>query len=113
GLAAERGALEDAPKQRDLPLTDAVRPPLPEDLVDLCIVDDAGEVAAALVHDLHEGREDRAGREHGRGDANALLRLADVLRDPMRERFSVLRAEPGPKAGRADLFWAGIDAAGV
>ena len=66
-----------------------------EDLVDLRVVDDAADVAALLVHDLDERAEDRPRCEHRRGDPNPLLRLPDVLRDPVRERLAVLGAKPG------------------
>ena len=51
---------------------------------------DAREVAPLLLHDLHERREDRPGRQHGRRDPDPLGRLAEVLRDSMRERLAVL-----------------------
>ena len=64
-LPAERRTLEHAPQQRDLPVADTVRLPLTKDLVDLRVVDHARDPAAALVHDLHEGGEDRARGEDG------------------------------------------------
>ena len=108
-LAAERRSLEDAPQERDLPLADSVRPPLAEDLVDLRVVDDAGQVAALLVHDLDEGAEYRPRGQHRRRDANALARLPDVLRDAVGERLAVLRAEPRPDARAVDLLGARVD----
>src|ERR671924_1238936 len=68
-LPAELAALEDAAKQRDLPLADAVRAPLPEDVVHLRVVDDTGHRSALLAHDLDERRKDRSGGQHRRGDA--------------------------------------------
>ena len=47
------------------------------------------------------------------GDAMriALARLADVLRDAMRERLAVLGAEPGADARAADVGRARVDVA--
>ena len=95
-LARERRRGEHRAQERDLPGADAVRRPLVEHLVDLGLVDHAGDVAAALVHDLDERGEDRAGGEHRRGDPDPLPRPAEELRDAMGERVAVLGREPRP-----------------
>ena len=74
---------------------DAVRRPLVEDLVDLRLVDHAGDVAAALVHDLDERAEDRAGREHGGRDPDPRSRPAEELRHAVRESVPYSGREPG------------------
>ena len=83
----------------------------PKDLVDLGVVDDAGEVGALLLHDLDQRAEDRAGRQHGGRDSDPLLRLAEVLRDAMRQRLAMLRREPGAHASAADVGRARVDLA--
>ena len=83
------------------------------DLVELRLVDQSGQLAALLSRHLGERAEDRARREHGGGDPDPVLRLADVLRDPVRERLAVVRAEPGPQFGVADANRARLDPAGV
>ena len=58
--SAELRLVEDALQEWHLPLADAVRPPLVEDLADLGIVDDAADIAAPLAQHLDERGEDGA-----------------------------------------------------
>ena len=95
GLPENGAPVEDRAQKRDLPRADAVRRPLVEDLVDLRLVDHAGDVAAALVHDLDERAEDRARREHGRRDPDPASRSSEELRHAVGERVAVLGREPG------------------
>ena len=95
-LAGEPGDLEEAAKRRHLPARVPVQVPLVEDAVDLRVVDDAADVDLSVGADLGQRPEDRPRAEHGRGDPDPPLRLADPLRDPVRERLAVLGREPGP-----------------
>src|SRR5262249_20136937 len=83
--------------------------PLQEDLVDLRVVDHAGDLAPPLVNDLDERPEDRPGGEDGRRDAHAPTGLADLLRDAVRERVAALGAEPRAHLRLADLLRPWID----
>ena len=91
GLPANGAAVSTVSQQRDLPGADAVRRPLVEHLVDLRLVDDAGDVAAALVHDLDERAEDRARTSAPARRSGSALRPAEELRDPVGERLAVAR----------------------
>ena len=99
-LAREAGRLEEAAQRRHLPARVPVQLPLVEDAVDLRVVDDAGDVDLPVRADLGERAEDRARAEHRRGDPDPPLRLADPLRDPVRERLAVLGREPRPHLDR-------------
>ena len=111
-LAGEAG-LEEAAQRRHLPARVPVQPPLLEDAVDLRVVDDAGDVHLPVRADLGERAEDRAGAEHGRRDPHAPLRLADPLRDPVRQCLAVLGREPRPHLERADVDRPRLDVTGA
>ena len=110
-LAGEVAALEDEAERRRLPGRVAVLAPLGEDLEDLRRVDHAGEIDVPVRGDLRERAENRAGRDHGRRDANAPLRGSEPPRDLLRELLAALRREPGANRPSVDGHGRRVDLA--
>ena len=75
------GAVKRALEQRQLPEDVAVAAPFVDDAAQLRLVDAAGEVDLLLREDLRERAEDRRGRDHRRGDADA---ASGLQRSPAR-----------------------------
>ncbi len=112
-LSGEAAVAEDAGDEREFPGRVPVQLPLMEDAAHLRPVADAGDVDLPVGHALGEGAEDRARREHGRADTDAMPGPLHSVGDAGRKRLAVPGREPDSDLPPADVDRGRVDEAAL